>query len=175
MSGPKSVFDSPRQSTVKGRAATKTNGLARKGKFKLAAACVDTMSDDDVAWWLREVMAGRDPDAKRDDKGNPIAPPGGFLQAPEWKDRMKAAEMFLNRRNGAPAASVLVEAELQVSGKIVHAALAPSQIAQMDPDRKALLRELLTKAVRGDLVPARGALPAAVEAARDANPPALEG
>lgn len=175
MPGPKSVFDPPTPKTVV-KARAKPNGLARKGKFRLAAACADLMTDDDVAWWLREVMAGRDPDAKRDAAGNPIAPPGGFLQAPEWKDRMKAAEMFLNRRNGAPAASVLVEAELQVSGKIVHAELAPSKIAGWDAAEKARLRELLAKAVRGDLAPARGALPAAVEAARDANPaPPLEG
>lgn len=157
MSGPKSVFDPPAPRGLV-RVRGKPNSIGRKGKFRLAAACADLMSDDNVAWWLREVMAGRDPDAKLGPDGLPIVPPGGFALAPSWKDRLRAAELFLNRRNGQAPQSVLVEQELHVRGKIDHVLSAP-QIRDLAPDRKAELRRILREA-KGQQLPAAADPPA---------------
>jgi hypothetical protein len=148
MPGPKSVFDPPAPKVLE-RRGRKPNSIGRKGKFRLAAACAELMSDDDVAWWLREIMAGRDPDQKVDkETGLPIVPAGGFALAPSWKDRLRAAELFLNRRNGQAPQSVLVEQELHVRGKVDHV-LSTTQIRDMVPERKAELRRILREAKSG--------------------------
>lgn len=160
MSGPKSVFDPPAPKVLE-RRGRRPNSIGRKGKFRLAAACAELMSDDDVAWWLREVMAGRDPDAKLDAQGLPIVPPGGFALAPSWKDRLRAAELFLNRRNGQAPQSMLVEQELHVRGKVDHVLSTP-QIRDMPTERKAELRRILREAKSGT-----PALPAAPDPPAD--------
>ncbi len=170
MSGPKSVFD-PKPVPVAvaarmARAEGRPNTIGKRGKFRLAAACAALMSDEQVAWWLREVMAGRDPDARRDPvTGEPVPSPGGFVKAPEWKDRRWAAHEFLNRRNGLAPASVIVEENIQVTGRIEHAALAPARVRALDPSVKAELRAALKKALgRGELQAAPNNAPIAVEA-----------
>lgn len=149
--------------SVPTRAKVRPNSIGRKGKFRLAAACADLMSDDDVAWWLREVMAGRDPDAPRDDDGNLKMRPGDSYEAPDWKDRLSAAAMFLNRRNGMAPQQVVIEAELQAT--VRQAGQIPAaQRKALGTDERNQLRGLLRK------VTGAPALPGAVTAARDANP-----
>lgn len=155
MSGPKSVFD-PKPPTTEvtareARAKGQQNTIGKRGKFRLASAAAAAMSDEQVVWWLLEVANGRDPGAKRDENGEPIPPPSGFVKAPEWKDRIKAFDLFLQRRNGQAPQSVVVEEHIQVSGRIEHAALAPARVRAWDPTAKAELRAVLKRAVRGEL------------------------
>ena len=145
------------------------------GKFRAAAAGRELMSEEDYMWWLREVMAGRDPDAPRNPDGSLKLEPGGVHTPISERARMKAAEMFGNRCYGQVPQAIVIEEHLRISGKVEHVELAPRRIAQMEPVAKAELRRLLGVALRGDLVPAHNAsptleLPAEVAAARDANP-----
>ncbi len=77
---------------------------ARNGiRIKSLAEYIDSqMSPADFFHWLREVMAGRDPDA----------PEGAFTQPIEFRYRMKAAQMLLERRYGGVPQSVQIEAAL---------------------------------------------------------------
>jgi hypothetical protein len=182
MSGPRSVFDPPRPAKprtpeldagppVSKRGGKKPNSISRRGKFRFAAALAERIDDDEMAWRLNEIMDGRDPAAPRDADGNVIVAPGSVHVPLDWKVRMKAYEMFLNRKHGQAPAALLIEEELHVKAAVVHTALSPAAIARMEPEAKADLRALLRKAVAGELEPPRqGRLSEAVEAARDANP-----
>ena len=161
---PRSVFDVPGPKPP----GKRPNGLGRKGKYRFAAACVDIMDDDEAAWWLREMMAGRDPDAPRDAEGN--VKPNAYARGISVKDSLRAAEMFFNRRNGQAPQAVVLEQEISVKGRVVHEALSPAAVRAMDPARKAELRTLLRAAVKGELVAGASALPPEVATARDANP-----
>lgn len=147
MSGPKSVFDPPAPKVL-GRRGDKPNTLGRKGKYRVAAAGREIMSEEQYMRWLREMMAGRDPDQKRDADGNPVVPAGGFVAPISERARMKAAEMFGNRCYGQAPQSVLVEQELHVRGKVDHVLSTP-QIRDMASADKNQMREILRRAKNG--------------------------
>ncbi len=107
------------------------------------------MSDEECAWWLREVMAGRDPDQPRDTHGNPRNPVPDNLQCPDWGTRMRAARMFFERRNGQPAQYVHIQQELKAEIATARVSLTPQTIAAMAPEKKTTLRALLREAVTG--------------------------
>jgi len=123
---------------------TKLNTIGRQGKFRLAAACADLMSDDDVAWWLREVMAGRDPDAPEIEPGQIAGP--AMTSLPTWTDRIKAAKMFLERRNGLPTQQVVIEQEVASQAGQTGAALARAVVTALPTEERSVMRALLAKA-----------------------------
>jgi hypothetical protein len=178
MPGPKSVFDPPdapvsRPSAppVSRKKPAKPNAMSRRGKYRLSAALSERMDDDELAVWLRTIMAGEDPDAPLDDEGNLKPSPGGFVRAPEWKDRLAAAKLYLLYRNGAPPQSVHIEGAIN-AGPAPRPAISPTAIRAMPPEKKAALRALLRAAVDGALAGegASRVLPVEVAEARDANP-----
>lgn len=122
----------------------KPNTIGRHGKFRLAAACAELMSDDDMAWWLREVMAGRDPDAVRDTDGNVR---NGGASAPDWATRIKAAVMFLERRSGRAPQQIVIEQEQAAAAAAARQVMTPSAVAALDPAKRDQLRALLREAV----------------------------
>lgn len=143
-------------------AKSKPNTISKRGKFRLAAACAERMSDDEVATWLLSVANGVDPSAPRN--------PDGTLRNPtpmplDWAVRIRAMSMFLDRRNGKAPQSITVEDATAAAAQAGRVIASPAAIAAMDAGRKAQLRALLREVV------SPRALPAAVVEARDANPP----
>lgn len=115
------------------------NTIGKRGKFRLAAACAALMSDEEIALWLREVMAGRDPDADP-------SKPSVLTTAPSWSDRIKAAALFLERRNGKAPTSIVVENEQAAQTASGGAVIARAVVTVLPAEDKATLRALLGKA-----------------------------
>lgn len=126
-----------------------TNVAKRRAGAALAKACNEVMPDAEVAWWLREVMAGRDPDAPTDADGSPRLRSLESIQAaaPDWGTRMRAARMFLERKDGLPAQHVHIQQELKAELTTARVTLTPAAIATMDPSKKQALRDLLREAI----------------------------
>ena len=152
------------------------NTIGARGRFRLAAECAKLMADREVAVWLREVMAGRDPDARRDQEGN--LAPGSIEVVPDWTDRMRAAKMFLDRRNGLPPQAVLVEDSTSAPAAVGMPTIVQAVKALPQADQGAL-REILRRALTGTGQAARELLPAArqvvevqaVDASAEPHPP----
>jgi hypothetical protein len=140
----------------------KPNTISKRGKFRLAAACAELMSDEQVAAWLLAVANGVDPAAPRNDDGTLRNPNPIPL---DWAVRIRAMSMFLDRRNGKAPQSITVEDATAAASQAARAVASPAAIAAMDAGRKAQLRALLREVV------SPRALPAAIVGARDANPP----
>lgn len=159
---------------LEGRAlASKSAPEIRRGRVKLALELQEKISNDDIFFWLREVMAGRDPDVPKDAKGNPRSVGLGTSgPLPDWSTRMRAARMLLERRDGMPAQHVHIEQEITASLNVANALVDRNRVAALPAADKALLRDLLRRVTVGEVIP--GAMPAAgvratIQQAKDAD------
>ena len=128
----------------------------RRSRVSLAAYIHDAMTEDEVYTWLREVAAGRDPDAPKNADGGT-----SFSSAPDWATRRAAMKMLLERRDGMPAQHVHLQQELRAAIGVASVSLTPQALAALPAGDKQQLRELLRKI-------ATPVAAAAVESGRDA-------
>ena len=77
----------------------------------MALKARELVDDETLLRWLLDVFHGRDPSAPQAKEGEPASVLGTV--PPDWSIRMKALEMFLNRRNGMPMQEIHVKAELE--------------------------------------------------------------
>lgn len=138
------------------RAGTAAATVRRR--VTLAEYLNGAITEEEIFWWLREVAAGRDPDAERDEDGNLK----GLHNPPDWTARQKAFAMILERRNGRPAQHVHLQQELRAAIGVAQVSLTPERLAALPRNDKDQLRDLLRKVV------APKAIAAAVDAGRDA-------
>lgn len=107
----------------------------RKRMRSLALVIHERWPAEQIFHWLREVAAGRDPDAKPDKNG-------GLTQVPiDWTIRIRAAKMLLERMLGQPAQHVHMEAELRAAVVTVAATTERGQWRDLPPDKLASLRD----------------------------------
>lgn len=93
----------------------------------LAIVLRENWPPEQIAHWLREVAAGRDPD-------RPGAP-----AAIEWPIRMRAVRMYLERALGQPPQSVHVDAEVRAIDE--PAVPPPEAFDALDGPARRALRE----------------------------------
>lgn len=120
----------------------------RKARRSLAHRLREDFSDEEISYWLGEVMAGRDPDAKLGADGKAL--PGIMQEPPNWNHRMRAAQMMLNRRNGLAATHVTIEQEIKGLVGVAHVSVPAAVMARMDlgvlADVRGKLRQLISGA-----------------------------
>jgi hypothetical protein len=128
---------------------TKDGGAPNQGKpireriraRSLALVIRENWPPEEIFRWLREVTAGRDPDAEP-------SPDGHVSQLPiDWQIRMRAAKMLLERALGQPAQHVVLEAELRAQVGVVAAAATPQAWSRLPSGElnqlRATMRSLL--------------------------------
>lgn len=119
----------------------------RRRLRSLAIVLRESWPPEQIAWWLREVAAGRDPDRPRPEGAAPI----------DWAIRMRAVKMYLERALGLPPQHLHLEAEVRA----VEDPTAPSAdaFAALEPAARDALRDglraLLGQPAAGDRRPTR--------------------
>lgn len=105
-------------------------GRTREERRKLRSLAIvlrEQWPAEQIAHWLREVAAGRDPDRP------------GATAAIEWPIRMRAAKMYLERALGQPAQSIAIDAEIS---RVDEPALpGPEAFEALDAPARLALRE----------------------------------
>lgn len=134
-------------------------------RVSLAAYLNEQMTEEEIFRWLREVAAGRDPDAEVDADGNQL---GLAAEPPDWTTRRAAMAMLLDRRNGRAAQHVHLQQELRAAIGVASLSASAESIAAMPRGDKDQLRELLRRVVKPAVgAGARAALEAAPEPVDD--------
>lgn len=127
-----------------GRAGATSKVVRRR--LSLAEYLNGAITEEECFHWLREVAAGRDPDAPVDKDGNVTS----MSEPPDWPTRRAAMAMILDRRNGRPAQHVHLEQELRAAIGVASISATPESVAAMPRADKDQLRRLL----RGIVEPA---------------------
>lgn len=108
----------------------------RKRMRNLAMVIRENWPPEQVFHWLREVAAGRDPDAKVDSLGAATFVPI------EWGTRVRAVKMLLERMLGMPAQHVHMEAEIKALAIVANVPVEQKAVAKLSNEELEQLREL---------------------------------
>jgi len=134
--------------------------VQRQNRTALSFTLRETFSEEFIAWYMREVICGRDPNAERDAEGRIVGP---HLNPPDAKRQDQMFRTMLNRRDGLPAQKITIDQEIRGAIGVMTMDVSSHAIAAMAPEKRAQLRELLREAVGTAAAPRR-----AIDVGRDA-------